>query len=404
MSGRRFLAAALSVAAVCWFAMSCPPAVAQVTNLQKNQMRSIIETAANEMTAGKNEDQVIQARQRLEDGYRSAREDGSALAYFYAGDAADQLAPLLGPGLRGDDPLRQLRMVNAALALSQMNQVSAQAALQQMVGHESPAVRLYGWRGYRRTRRQILAYGGQAAERFFKTVQQRAGAETNVTVLGGFFRMLDLGVAMGPGIDPETWQAWRKVERGVLEDNWDTWCAMLLEENTEMALAALPLMSVAQGHILEIQQEMRRQGAAKEAIDQAISPLLDLLYKLGWHSTLAYKQAGHGSRVANAHGYLLRQWEQGLNGLLGTDHAFLLRAITRAVYGTMELTGDDRYETAVRLSVIGADGWFGVLNAYGVEQVKAPAELPAERGGNENAGEASERPTTRPTQPAAAEG
>ena len=324
----------------------------QIGTLDARAIDKILSGVAKGFQDADSEDKVIKARKRLIDEYRDAESRGAG--YAFARAAAEKLRPLLGKGLKADDPLRMVKIVNLAIALSNMPQASIQPALGAMIAHKSPAVRFYGWAGYLEARRKVLGQGEEFADTMIAAVEKTGDQEQSVAVLSGMFRTLDMGVAVPAGVSQKTWKQWRQRTLAALERNWNRWCGIIASGDKEMSVAFLPLISVLQGHAAELENDKEKIG-----------PLVQMVYDAGWYASWAYKNAGHGTSVANANGLLLRRWEEALNAMTGAKNNFVITAVTK---------GPAPFGDAVRLAVIA--NWLEALKEFKIAKPEEPTPKP----------------------------
>lgn len=282
---------------------SSPAAWAQqAVSLDRNDNASIkawMTDWVKRMKAAKDEQEILQVRNDLI-GYYDANLGG----YNYVQQAAAQVAPLLQKDL-GADPLRTLKEVNIALALSKLTQVTIQPALEVMVAHPNPAVKYYGWSGYAAERTPIAAMGPGPCKIMFSSLAKNIGTETNALILGQMLRVLDLESTRPDEItNAKEWEDMQQQTAAMLQANWKAWCIRVRNGDAEMIDAL-------------------RNGvpaAGKQALwakDKQPGKFLQMLVDAAWYAGQAYDDAKAVGRVGDAATWLLRDCEKWLNEAMG---------------------------------------------------------------------------------------
>lgn len=332
-----------------------PPFVARANGgpPEDKKIDDFLKSVATAFVAAKDEKAVVKARKNAAIAYQ-----GSKSAYSYARMAAARLTPLLGKGLDATDPLRVLKIVNVAMALSQMPQVTIQPALETMVGHPNPAVRLLGWTAYFKTRNRLMSHGEEFAAKMHASLDKAGLTENSPPVLAAVFRMMDVSTVPA-SVSGTDWQKARARWLVMLRRNRLRWCSKMIAGEAEMAGALEMLVRVAQSHA----------GAAiigetnPRKLDAKKSPFVQMVYDVAWSASKAYQKA-HGednARLIAQSGALLRDCERAFNALAGTEHSFIINALIK---GTNE-----QRATLVRLAVVLR--WWEVLkDRFGVTEPK----------------------------------
>ena len=327
-----------------------PPFVARARGgpAEDRKIDEILKSVATAIVVAKDEEAVVKARKRAIDEYRFSRS-----AYSYTRMAATRLTPLLGAGIEATDPLRILKVVNVAMALSRMPQVTIQPALETMVVHANPAVRLLGWTAYFRTRNRLMSQGEAFAKKMYAALDKAGLTENSPPVLAAMFRMMETSAAPA-GFSVTDWQKARARWLTTLRRNWRRWCGKMVAGEAEMARASEMLVRVALSHAtaaIAEEKDPKKLKAKKR-------PFVQMVYDVAWSASKAYQKAhgkGNAPLVVQS-GALLRDCERGLNALAGTEHNFIISAL---------IQGDDKDRaTRVRLAVL---RWGDVLKKdYGV--------------------------------------
>jgi hypothetical protein len=271
--------------------------------LSKNvdQMKVRVTYWRDAIRDAKTDANVLYARDRLVKDYKDmeAKEAG----YTFAEHAATIITPLLQTGLE-KDPLRTAKEVNLAAALSQMPQVSIQPALDVMVAHRGdPAVRYFGWKGYRAARLRIFAQGATATNTALTALEKAAKAETSAAVLEQIFRMLEIDAAKPSAVSSqEVWDTIRKRSWAALSANWKTWCERVLAGDDEMADAAVYAAAAAASHASWVVQDKNMK-----------KDLLQMLVDLPFCAARAFVQARTNAKPGDRLATLLVRCEAALN-------------------------------------------------------------------------------------------
>jgi len=320
--------------------------------VEDRKIDEILESVAKAIVVAKDEEAVVKARKKAINEYQFSKS-----GYSYARMAATRLTPLLGAELKATDPLRVLKVVNVAMALSRMPQVTIQPALEAMVVHANPAVRLLGWTAYFRTRNRLMSQGEAFAAKMHAALDKAGLTENSPPVLAAMFRMMETGAAPA-GVPVAVWQKARAYWLTTLRRNWRRWCGKMAAGEAEMARASEILVRVAQSHAgaaIAGEKDPKKLKARK-------GPFAQMVYDVAWSASKAYQKA-HGdpegdARLVAESGALLRDCERALNALAGTEHNFIISALVK---------GDDRDRaTRVRLAVL---RWEDVLKKdYGVTE------------------------------------
>ena len=146
---------------------------------------------------------LTEARGRLVTGYQ--RFEPTRYRYDYADITAARVSAMLKA--LPDDDLKTLREVNAASVIGVLDQVSVQFTLQELVAHENPAVRYWGWKSFTNIRDLAMAQGGQTVQGLFTALTQRSAAETSAIVFGAMWETMILPASPPEAVDSATWTA-----------------------------------------------------------------------------------------------------------------------------------------------------------------------------------------------------
>jgi hypothetical protein len=247
------------------------------------------------------EAEIVEARQRLISGYE--RFEPAAYRYDYAEVAATRVSAML-KALVADDDLKTLREINAASVVGAFDQVSVQWTLGELIAHDNPGVRYWGWKGFGRIRDLSLAQGGQTAQAFFTALTQRSAAETSAVVLGAMWETMVLSASRPDGIDTATWAQAIDKFTGILDTHWAAACEQIATGDSSWVGAA-PRAILAM-------TRLARMGGEEELS----APLSHLLH-MTFAAFRAYDGAPDGSELEQRATVLLVSCEAALSGLTG---------------------------------------------------------------------------------------
>lgn len=226
----------------------------------------------------------------------------ASFRYTVAQLAVKTVAPLLDL----PDPIRQ---VNIAIALSQMPQVTIQPALEKMIVHHNPAVRLLGWQGYRAAWMPIVRQGLTPAKTMFTSLSERAGKEDSPPVVAAIWKML---MFRGTVISlPEGLGDLDRMGMEILRKSWPIQCWKMRMGSAEMANAALKGLATAVEYAANAMVAKNSQGTS-----QAVQLIADMMWCSAKAYGDAYRSGDSGKAVVSANTLLLLECERSLNQLL----------------------------------------------------------------------------------------
>ncbi len=176
---------------------------------------------------------IDQGRRGLIGDYREAQAGGFVSSFSLL--MVKPVTTFLTGQLKDTDPLKRLKEINTALAISQMSQKAMQPVLEVMVKHSNPAVRYSGWRSYYKIRNLVLK-DPDGTKVMFKSLAA-AGDETSLAVLALMQRMLSFPPVRPLSVSPEAWKQAHKAAYAVVDPvAWRTRrCKRVLDGDTEMA-------------------------------------------------------------------------------------------------------------------------------------------------------------------------
>jgi len=314
------------------------PARGSLPRAVEQQVQQRMEYWLDQLRDAKDEDGIRQAAKALlADYYKS---ENLSYRYIYAAQMAAK-----GPGyLAGmTDSIRQ---INLAVSVSGIDQVSIQPALGIMVAHANPAVRYLGWHGYRSIRMLALAQGPSFARKMQDSLAKRAVGEQSGPVVGEIFLMLTLPPIEIPGVSEQTLRDTRREFLQITRNTWPERCRQVLAGDASITeacrSAVIALNSFGQAYA---DDEAQRKTILQMAID------------LAYCSAKAYDNAKGAGDLGAANQELLRDIENLLNNVKGTQNAYLVTALTDP--NVLPPRG-----VAVRRAVV--ENWLDALESDGV--------------------------------------
>lgn len=175
-----------------------------------------------EFVASGEEAKVLKLRDRLltDHQYAVARGHG----YAYALRVVKDVSPLLSGVLKADDPLRQAKRINVAVIFSRIKQVPVQDALDRMVAHDNPAIRLLGWHGYRGLRVMLLSQGMGHTKQMFAAMRQAAQQERSPVVIAKLLQAATLPPARPGAMEAPVWEFAQQESMRAVEIVWARLC------------------------------------------------------------------------------------------------------------------------------------------------------------------------------------
>ncbi len=247
----------------------------------------------DKLSQASEEGAILDARTRLVRGY--IKYDNWQYQNVYAERVAKAAVPLL----ESQDVRKQ---INAALALSQMPQVNVQPALEQLVVSPNPALRFYGWVGYRRIRMLVLAQGKESVAIMLNSLSKAATAEDCGPVMGAVLAMMYLDPDRPAMVTPALFQETQTQLFAIFRQAWSRVCQKILEGDTGMSRAATDGLST-------LRRVAAGQGSRGEIAQGAAQMVVDMM----WCAAKFYtKTLGSGLPTVGGEA-LLRDCEGALN-------------------------------------------------------------------------------------------
>jgi hypothetical protein len=126
-------------------------------------LRQYLEHWTSRLAEAEDVEGMLGARAKLVNGYQTVHRTTRYQLWY-----AEQAAEIVTRALKLESPARQIQ---AAMALSEMAQITIQPALEEMASSENPAVRYWAVRGYRNSRQRMLELG-EYRSRMLKTLRR----------------------------------------------------------------------------------------------------------------------------------------------------------------------------------------------------------------------------------------
>ncbi|MHC4983368.1 MAG: hypothetical protein ACYTF6_09400 [Planctomycetota bacterium] len=293
-----------------------------LTERDKNAIEEYIRYWTKILKTAEEQAVVIEARDKLLEGYQKYSSDTYQEAYaLRASEIATEI--LRTPPVE----LKQLKEVNVAIFFSKVQRTSAQGAFEVMVAHTSSAVRYLGWRSYRAVKPEILGLD-RPRDIFFATLRRIAAAEESPIVAEEIFRTLAVPRLVVIPLPDEKLAEVRAELLKIFDVCWSPWCKRVLDGHTDAAESA----EVGVAELYDSAEIMEKDDAARTAIMQMLADML-------WCSSGAYQKAKaiEQTAEAEANDLLLKEIEKRVAILAGLSR----RRITEALNND-RLTAEDK--------------------------------------------------------------
>ncbi len=249
----------------------------------------------DKFTEAATEEAILDARVRLVRGYN--RYENWQFQSVYAEQAVKVLAPLLeSPDIR--------KQINAAMAVSQMREVAVQPLLESLVVSRNPALRLYGWTGYRRIRLLVLAQGKEPVGRMLAALEKASMTEDSGPVMGAILEMMYLAPDRPSIVSASVFDETRTRLLAIFRQCWPRVCQKVLDGHRGMIRAAGAGLDA-------LRQVASDEDATKETQLAAVQMVVDLV----WCAAKCYATGGQTAAQMAANEALLRECETALNAI-----------------------------------------------------------------------------------------
>lgn len=249
----------------------------------------------DKLAEGGTEEAILDARTRLLRGYNLYEN------WQFQGAYAERVTKALAPLLESPDVRKQ---INAAMAVTQMRQVAIQPVLGSLVVSRNPALRLYGWTGYRRILLLVLAQGKEAVTTMLTALEKAAMNEECGPVMSAVLDMMYLAPDRPSIVSAAVFDETRMQLFDIFRKCWPRVCTKVLDGH--------PGMLRASGAGLEALRRIASdEDASKETQLAAIQMVVDQV----WCAAKCYAAGGlTGSQMAATEA-LLRECETALNAI-----------------------------------------------------------------------------------------
>lgn len=209
-----------------------PPVPGESPTVHDKKIEDRIKYWLEQIRAAKDSKAIGDARKGLIGDYRDAEAGGYASRYALR--TVEPAIKLLTGKLAEKDPLKQLKQVNVAIVISRMPQKKViQPTLETMVKHPNPAVRYYGWRGYRAIRKLVLEEPART-KTMLKSLDKATG-ETSLPVLALVLKVLHFPQGRPATVPDKTWEQTQGAAYAIFDRIWPKLCGQVLDGDTEMA-------------------------------------------------------------------------------------------------------------------------------------------------------------------------
>ena len=293
---RRLVSALGVVLAVCVAASAAEPVIdipaeaaqGALQDTHRKQVDAYVAYQTAKMASGTSQEDVITARGKLTGSYvryGRAQEYMSAYAASVATHGKDMLAKLAS-----DDPLKALKEVNLSIAAARMSQVSLQPLVAEMVLHENPAVRFFGWHAYALMRTAVLAAGNKVAQPMYNALANAMAKEQDPHVLAEMLKMFRLAREpdAGTAITLGAYRDGQSKLFNVLKDNWVGLCRRVLTADG----------TVVEGASTVVAAVVHLKSALGEEVTDKVA--IQLVANMTWSAGKAYDLALRVQEAAEA--------------------------------------------------------------------------------------------------------
>jgi len=286
-------------------AQDSPSAEPVVLNIPESALKSGLLTAHVEQVSqavrywldrlgdANSDSEILAARKGLMADYN--RYDSMKYQYVFA----EQVAKGIGDLLKLEDLRKQ---INTGLVVSQIRQVPVQPALNAMLTHPNPALRLYAWQGYLRIRLLVLAQGKDYAETMYAALAKAASTEESPLVLGEAFGMFSIDSDPPRSMTAQDFEQARKRMLAILQGIWPGLCDRVGDGDAEM-------ITCCRGGIAAL----RNVHDTLAADNVSSATILPMVYAMMWSAAKTLTGVEPDSPVGAALEPLLQDCENALN-------------------------------------------------------------------------------------------
>jgi len=290
----------------------------------------------------------------------------------FARFAAVLMPPALDK-LQGKDSLKRLQEIHLAIAISRMSQRTIQPALDVLVAHRNPGVRLLGWRGYVAIRPQVLLKSS-AIEAMFASIAKHAKSESVPLVAAQLFEALHLPLAAPAGVEKDVYSKAQGQALEILRAALPLQCAHLAGGDAGFARPCEAALSALQTY--------GRVYTGQRSIEDSI---LQHVVDIASAAAKAYEQAAGKGPTAKTCAGLLIKTEWALSKTSGISERFLQKPLTNRRMSAGE---------KVPAVLLGIHNWIDRLKDRGVS--KPEFKPPKGTAGAAATTEPATKPATKP--------
>lgn len=219
------------------------------------------------------------------------------------------------------DPLALLKRINAALAITQMDQPNLQPGLQTLVNDKNEALRYIGWLGYSSIRKNLFNTTETRIKPFLQAVTQAVSKETNPILLSQVYRVINLGTITGT-IDEKLRLKADEAFLQALQASWAARCRLVQAVKPEND-TLLPAMRLAVMALQSIGEDLQKNTKDPKAV----TPCLQMVFDIASAAAQTYDRAWQNQQINNTLlekcTNLLSACESALNALSGEKHTYL---------------------------------------------------------------------------------
>jgi len=292
----RLVSALGVILAVCVAASAAEPVIdipadaaqGALQDTHRKQIGAYVAYQINKMASAATQEAVLAARGKLTGTYvryGRAQEYMSAYAASIATHGKDMLAKLAS-----DDPLKALKEVNLSIVAARAHQVSLQPLVAEMVLHENPAMRFFGWKTYSLMRTPVLAAGKDVSKPMYDALANAMAKEQDPHVLAEMLKMFRMAREPDPGtgISIEAYRDGQSKSFNILKDNWMGLCRRALNADGVVLEGA----STGIVAVVRLKSALEKEVADKVAIQ--------LVANMTWSAGKAYDLALRVQEAAKA--------------------------------------------------------------------------------------------------------
>jgi hypothetical protein len=326
----------------------------RLTRGEKEQVRGRIKYWLKIIRTAEKPTEIIKGARGLLQDYQDLKKKPRH-QYTFASLVSEEAVPVFKQ-LGGQH--RLLRETNLALALSQMPQLEIQKALEEMIVHRNPAVRFYGWRGYRRLREQVLIFGSRYTDKMYRSMRTRATEETSAPVVTALFQAIYMPPVPPPGVSIRSFLQYQRSAFEILKGCWIKRCKEVWGGNGGIADASRKGVAGLANFVAVFKNDKaKRTDVLQMAINMAYcsAKAFDEALKKIREAEKKEQKNYPAVEARDACAQLLRDCENTLNYVTGEQRRFISRPLSNP--------DEEDPGLAVRMGVL---EWIAVLKDEGL--------------------------------------